>query len=72
MADDFDAWLAEGIAKGWCAEPVCASHDTMWTPEELAASDDGEDLLDACLVAVRLRPADTRAEPWPPKESPPV
>lgn len=71
MVEGFDAWLAEGIAKGFCAEPVCASHDTMWTAEELGDGD-GEDLLDACLMAVRLLPAETRAEPWSPKEPSPV
>lgn len=64
MAETYEQWLEEGIAKKWCGEPTCAGHDTMWSEDEWAAAGDGEDLLDACLFAVRLLPEDTQAEGW--------
>lgn len=66
MADTIEEWLAEGVAKRWCSEPRCASHDTLWTDDELAENGDGEYLLDSCMPAVRLLPDELVAEGWRP------
>lgn len=50
--DEFNAWLQQGIERGWCSEPACETHDGLpWTDEEIEAWDDG---WDPCLPAVRL------------------
>lgn len=48
---DFDIWLAQGIAQGWCGPAVCASHDgTPTTADE----DEEWEIGDPCLHILRL------------------
>ena len=49
---DFDAWLAEGIAKGYCSEPVCNTHDGL--PSTAEEDEEWERGGDPCVSAVRL------------------
>jgi hypothetical protein len=46
-------WLDYGIARGWCSDSYCGTHDAFdaLTPDELAAWD-GID--DPCVFSVRL------------------
>lgn len=47
-----DDWLQLGVKKGWCSEPVCATHAGLpSTEEEMASWDAGGD---PCEYAVRL------------------
>lgn len=46
------AWLKQGIARGWCSESVCATHDGLPnTPEEEQEWEEGGD---PCIPGVRL------------------
>lgn len=49
---DFDAWLAQGIAQGWCGPAVCQTHDG--TPISLAEENEFDDGDDLCLHIIRL------------------
>ena len=58
---DFAEWISVGIERGWCSEPVCATHDGIpRTEAEGLAWDDG---WDPCENVVRL---------WPLSDSQPV
>jgi len=48
-------WLALGMAHGFCGEPVCASHESLYDSDELDDYWDGGD--DICLFVVRLATA---------------
>ena len=56
----FDEWLAEGIAAGYCSEPVCLMHDSgnraMFQNEEdfLEFWERYEEGYDPCLGGVTL------------------
>jgi hypothetical protein len=51
---DFAEWISVGIERGWCSEPVCATHDGIpRTEAEGLAWDDG---WDPCENVVRLWP----------------
>ena len=56
----FDEWLTEGIAAGYCSEPVCLMHDpgnrAMFQNEEdfLEFWDNIEEGHDPCLGGVTL------------------
>ena len=46
-----DDWLEIGQDLGFCGPPRCVTHLDIYTPEEMAAFDAGED---PCINAVRL------------------
>lgn len=51
---DVTAWLAYGVARGWCSPPVCVMHDgTPMTPVEELELEEGSD---PCMHIVRLWP----------------
>ena len=48
------AWLAEGLRRGWCSEPVCATHQGVPSTEaEAVRWEAGED---PCEHVLRLWP----------------
>jgi len=48
----FEEWLIVGIAKGWCSDLYCCSHDMApMTEEEIDAFEEGDD---PCVPALRL------------------
>lgn len=50
--DEFNAWLRDGVKRGWCSEPVCEQHDGIpWTDQEAEDYWAGADL---CVPCVRL------------------
>lgn len=50
-------WAEHGVSRGWCSEPVCATHDGIpSTPEEQAEWDEGHD---PCEHVLRLWPDET-------------
>lgn len=53
LAITAEQWLDYGIARGWCSEPFCGTHDSLdaLTPEEIEAWDVGDD---PCMTSVRL------------------
>lgn len=48
-----EQWLDYGIARGWCSDTFCGTHDYLdaLTPEEIAALDVGDD---RCMTVIRL------------------
>lgn len=45
-------WIALGVERGWCSEPVCSTHDTIaLTGDEYDQFELG---YDPCVAAVRL------------------
>jgi hypothetical protein len=66
---DFDTWLAQGIAQGWCGPAVCASHDgTPTTADE----DEEWETGDPCLHILRLYPDQATKEAVESNHSPSV
>lgn len=52
MTDEFADWLAEGIARGWCSDQFCETHDGgPISDREQDAWAEGEDF---CRHMVRL------------------
>jgi len=49
---EFREWLRVGVERGWCSEPVCATHDGL--PRTDAEDQAWEDGWDPCEHAVRL------------------
>ena len=44
MADDIEAWLKEGVDKGWASPPVCSTHDGIpSTAQEDDSFEEGDD-----------------------------
>ena len=46
---DFDTWIRQGMAQGWCGPPVCFTHDGL-PASEAEDNDNG----DPCLHIIRL------------------
>lgn len=46
-----EEWLEIGRQLGFCGPPGCVAHLDIYTPEEMAAFDAGED---PCIAAVRI------------------
>ena len=48
-----EQWLDYDIARGWCSDTFCGTHDYLdaLTPEEIAALDVGDD---RCMTVIRL------------------
>jgi hypothetical protein len=55
-SEDFDAWLALGMEKGWAGAAVCHTHDGLPTTEaeEDEAWDEDSDGEYPCIHVVRL------------------
>lgn len=52
LEEDFWAWLAVGVEKGWVAEGVCQTHNVVpMTEEEVADFEEGGD---PCIPVVRV------------------
>lgn len=51
---NFDTWLAQGMAQGWCGPAVCQTHDG--TPISEVEEGDFDDGDDPCLHIIRLYP----------------
>lgn len=50
--DSFDAWLDEGIQRGWVSLPFCSTHDTGYLREwENAEFSEGDD---PCVLTLRV------------------
>lgn len=51
-ADDFDSWLKQGLAQGWCGPAVCYTHDGLpMSDSEADSFDDGDE---TCIHVIRL------------------
>lgn len=48
----FDAWIATGIARGWCGPPVCYTHDGL--PTALEEDEEFDEGYDPCIHIVRM------------------
>lgn len=49
---DMGEWLQLGVARGWCSEVVCDTHEGL--PSTDAEFADWEQGFDPCVPAVRL------------------
>lgn len=49
---DIGSWIEIGVSKGWCASPVCSTHDLVeMTDEEDSEFEEG---YDPCIHVLRL------------------
>jgi len=48
---DFDTWIAQGIANGWCGPALCYTHDGLPTT---VAEDEEFESGDPCIHIIRL------------------
>lgn len=50
--DGYSEWLQMGMREQWCGNIVCATHETVYTDDEMEAFwNDGDDM---CVFVVRL------------------
>ena len=51
-AEEFNAWLNEGVDRGWCSAITCDTHEGVpMSEDEMVAWDMG---CDSCLFILRL------------------